>query len=94
MGEKTIQFHAIVKGVVQGVGFRASTQWAANRFQVTGWVRNLPDGNVEVRAEGDRSSLDQLYEWLQRGPRWARVTAVDIEWIDAPIQSRSFEIRD
>lgn len=65
----------IVSGRVQGVGFRWSAQRRAEDLGLAGWVRNLPDGRVEVMAAGDR--LAELEEWLQEGPRWARVEAVE-----------------
>jgi len=65
-----------VSGRVQGVAFRAATLDEARRLGLTGWVRNLPNGDVEVLASGDVESLAALERWLWRGPRAARVTAV------------------
>jgi acylphosphatase len=74
--------HAIVHGRVQGVFFRDSTRREATGLGLGGWVRNLPDGTVEVYAEGDRAGLDRLHAWLYRGPEAARVTRVDADWGD------------
>jgi acylphosphatase len=63
---------------VQGVGFRAATAHEARRLGVEGWVRNLPDGTVEVAAGGAPEAVDALLAWLGQGPRGARVTGVDI----------------
>jgi acylphosphatase len=69
----------VVSGRVQGVGFRWFTESAAVRAGVRGWVRNLPDGRVEVAAEGDAAALEAFEREIRRGPRGARVDAIDIE---------------
>ncbi|WP_144299486.1 acylphosphatase [Elioraea rosea] len=66
----------IVSGRVQGVGFRAFVVDAARRGGVAGWVRNLPDGRVEVFAEGPAGAIETLAEACRRGPMLARVDAV------------------
>lgn len=70
--------HAVVTGDVQGVGFRYATRERARVVGVAGWVRNLPDGSVEVEAEGDPGAVERMLAWLDRGPRGARVTSVDV----------------
>ena len=70
--------HAVVRGRVQGVGFRASAAHEGHRLGLTGWVRNLMDGTVEVLAAGDDAAVDQLVTWLRRGPRGAHVTGLDV----------------
>lgn len=75
MSEK-ICIHCYVSGRVQGVWFRASTQEEAQRLHLTGWVRNLPDGRVEVFACGEKENVLQLHTWLAHGPRLAKVTEV------------------
>lgn len=73
--------HAIVRGRVQGVSFRAFVQDQAFALGITGWVRNLPDHRaVEVHAEGERRKLEELLQRLRRGPPAARVEDVDVEW--------------
>jgi len=69
-------FHAIVRGLVQGVSFRYYTAQTARQLSLAGYVRNLPDGTVEVLAEGEEGSLDEFAGWLEHGPRLARVTEV------------------
>jgi acylphosphatase len=61
------ELHAIVHGMVQGVGFRATTQHFARQLGLTGSVRNLPNGKVEIYARGPKASLDKLLELLQNG---------------------------
>ncbi len=83
-----------VEGAVQGVGFRYFTWRQAVRLGIAGWVRNLPDGRVEVAAEGDPQRLAELEAELRRGPRMASVTKVrTAEVSDQEIAPSSFEIR-
>lgn len=67
------RIHVIVKGRVQGVYYRASAQEQAQAIGLTGWVRNLDDGNVELEAQGTQEQLDSLLLWAQRGPSRAEV---------------------
>jgi acylphosphatase len=71
---ENICMNYFVSGKVQGVWFRASTQKVAMSLAVTGWVRNLPDGRVEVLACGTNEQVTQLEAWLQHGPELAEVT--------------------
>jgi acylphosphatase len=66
----------LVMGKVQGVYFRHSARLEASRLRVRGLARNLPDGSVEVLAQGSHGAVDALREWLHRGPAHARVDAV------------------
>lgn len=87
------QLHAIVTGLVQGVSFRYYTQREARALGLTGWVRNRPDGSVEVLAEGSKGQLDQLVEFLNYGPSAAVVERVDVAWNPASNAFHDFEIR-
>jgi len=69
---------AIVRGRVQGVGFRFFAERAAREFGIRGWVRNLPDGTVETFAEGEADAVAGYLEKLRRGPLGSRVDAVDV----------------
>lgn len=69
--------HVFVSGRVQGVGYRAWTRAEAQRLGVTGWVRNLNDGRVEVWIEGMPAILDQLCDALWQGPPFSKVSDVD-----------------
>ena len=69
-----------MKGIVQGVGFRFFVQREARRLALSGWVHNLPGGEVEVEAMGESDALKSLVASLERGPALARVDNVDIEW--------------
>ena len=91
--KRNARLHAIVEGTVQGVGFRYFVQDVANRFSVTGWVRNRWDGTVEVLAEGERSQLEQLLAALRRGPRSAQVTGVNFTWQEFSGELSGFRIK-
>jgi acylphosphatase len=67
-----------IRGRVQGVGYRWAMVSEAERLAVRGWVRNRRDGSVEAMVEGDAASVERLIDWAHRGPRGARVTAVDV----------------
>ncbi len=88
-----IRASVIVKGLVQGVCFRHYTQKTAILYNVTGWVRNRTDGNVEGCFEGEEENVKALIDWCRTGPDWARVDDVEVE--TAPFQGefRSFNIR-
>jgi acylphosphatase len=82
----------VISGHVQGVGYRAFSRHAAREIGVTGWARNLANGDVEVHANGLPSQLDDLESRLRLGPRWGEVRAVTTT--EAPVTSDSdFEIR-
>lgn len=77
-----IRRHLVISGLVQGVGYRMHTQRVAAGLQLSGWVRNLPTGEVETCVEGPCSAVEQLTDWCRRGPAAARVTGVTVA--DAP----------
>ena len=87
------QIHVFVSGRVQGVAFRWVTSDVAHQLKVTGWVRNLRDGRVEVIAEGEEDVLNQFIEFLEKGPRYAKVKDIEIEWLDYTGDFASFDIR-
>lgn len=84
----------IVSGVVQGVGFRYFVLRQAERLGITGWVRNLPDGRVEVVAAGAPEPMAELEGALHGGPSRSRVTGVEkSEILDEVDRPKTFEIR-
>ncbi len=94
MAEQKTRMRAIVKGIVQGVGYRYFTVYQAQRIGgITGYVRNLRDGNVEVVAEGEREKLEQLLAQLRKGPTGARVTDVEVFWEQPTGEFTNFGIR-
>lgn len=73
-----INKHIKIKGKVQGVFFRKSTQEKALQLGITGWVRNEPNGSVLTEIEGIAQAIAQMEEWLHKGPERARVEEVMI----------------
>lgn len=90
-GDKRLD--AVVRGRVQGVGFRQGTIVQAQRLGLTGWVANRSNGSVTVIAEGPRPVLEQFLQWLHAGPSMAYVEGVDVYWADATGEFRYFNMR-
>jgi acylphosphatase len=82
----------VISGRVQGVGFRYFARDAALREGVTGWVRNLPNGTVEARIEGEREAVTRVERALRVGPRGARVDEVFVDDEDPAMVHRTFTI--
>jgi len=78
-----IRAHVIITGKVQGVFYRAETAAKAKRLNITGWVRNLPDGRVEAVFEGEEVNVQKIIDFCRRGPPNAYVINLDVrrqEW--------------
>jgi acylphosphatase len=84
--------HIVISGRVQGVAYRFFAEKRAVSLNLTGWVRNLYDGRVEVLAEGDRTNLEQFVAELGKGPRLALVDDIDVRWEDYTGEFPSFMI--
>lgn len=82
----------IVRGRVQGVGFRWFVESEARALGINGWVRNNPDGAVEVLAIGSNEQLSALHAKLRSGPRSARVDGIEVEPAQAPPNLNTFRI--
>jgi acylphosphatase len=91
--ESCVRLRAIVRGQVQGVGFRMWAQRRARMLAISGYVRNLADGAVEVVGEGSREALEQLLAILRRGPESADVRSVQRNWATCASEFDRFEIR-
>ncbi|MCR4392363.1 MAG: acylphosphatase [Candidatus Acetothermia bacterium] len=85
--------HLFIAGRVQGVFFRAHARDLAQRLGLVGFARNLPDGRVEVVAEGDEEKLQELVRFCHRGPPLAEVTGVDVRWEEPTGELRGFVVR-
>ena len=72
--------HVIIEGRVQGIFFRVQTKRIADYHDVTGWIRNLPDGRVEAVFEGERQNVEKLIGFVRRGPSGARVSNFILSW--------------
>jgi acylphosphatase len=91
--QTTIARKFLVRGRVQGVGFRWFVEREAHMLGIAGWVRNNHDGSVEVLAQGTRDQLSGLHSRLREGPRAARVDAVEVSESDPVAGLRSFLIQ-
>lgn len=87
------RLHAVVSGRVQGVSFRYFTTLAASDNHLTGWVRNLSDGTVEVVAEGTPTGLDAFLAFLHEGSPAAQVSKVETRWLVATGEFEDFTVR-
>ena len=88
-----VRVNIFVSGLVQGVFFRAQTKAKAEELGLFGWVRNLPDGRVEILVEGEKEKLEKLIEWAKRGPELAKVNGLEINWQEYQGEFKNFEIR-
>ncbi len=90
---RTMQLYVLITGKVQGVGFRNFTQLNARQLGVKGYAKNLPNGKVEVVAEGDKAQLDALITLLEKGPRYARVDSLEVNENPFTGEYKAFDIR-
>jgi len=86
------RLRAVVSGRVQGVGFRCFVCDAVVGLPITGTVRNLRGGDLEIVAEGSEPALQRLIAALREGPRVARVASVDVEWSPATGEFHGFRV--
>ena len=88
-----VRAHVLVSGHVHGVFFRGQTQRRANTLAVAGWVRNLPNGQVEAVFEGDETKVRDMVAWCRQGPPNALVTRVDVRYEPYTGAFLSFSVR-
>ena len=81
-----------ISGEVQGVSFRGLSRRKARELNLTGWIRNEPDGTVRIVAEGQEGDLIKLIEWCENSPDYIKVDRVDIEWSNSANQFNDFTI--
>jgi len=93
MPESALARRFLVRGRVQGVGFRWFVEREAHILQIAGWIRNNPDGTVEVLAQGTRDQLAGLHSRLREGPRAARVDQVEVSDAEPTPGLASFQVR-
>ncbi len=90
---ETCRVHLMIKGRVQGVSYRSFTGNVAVKRNLNGWVRNLPDGRVEVVFEGSRRLIEQGIQECRKGPFGSQVTDMGVSWDEPPEGLSGFEIR-
>lgn len=83
----------LISGRVQGVGFRVFAWTTAAREGLHGWVRNLPDGRVEISAEGEAEAIERFERHVRHGPHGARVDTVDVTDMGASGTETGFDVR-
>lgn len=88
----TAKIRVVVRGVVQGVGFRYFVLRSARESGLRGYVKNLRDGGVEIVAEGPRGTLEQLARDVAEGPGHALVRDIELEWSEPGGEFESFEV--
>ena len=92
MTEKRV--HIIVRGLVQGVGFRMFVHREASARSLSGWTRNLPDGTVEIEAQGNAGMVEELARKAKIGPSRSQVNSIAVREIDLGNSEKGFSIRD
>jgi acylphosphatase len=90
--EEAVRRRVMVRGQVQGVGFRATTRSEAARVGASGWVRNRPDGSVEAVFEGPAPAVAAMVAFCRRGPSFARVDRIEVAE-ESPEGLRGFAVR-
>ena len=83
---------ALVSGSVQGVFYRSETLQKAKELNLTGFVKNEPNGKVEIIAEGEKENLEKLIEWTRQGPTLAKVDKIEVKWDEDKGEFEDFEI--
>ena len=87
------EMHLFISGQVQGVSYRANATRMASMLGVSGWVRNLPDGRVEIVAQGEEKALRNFLAWVHQGPAQSRVDHVETHWDEPTEDQPDFHIR-
>jgi acylphosphatase len=91
-GKNFKRLHLFITGQVQGVFFRAYSQAKAHQLGLSGWVRNLPDGRVEMVIEGEPAILEKMLNWCYQGPPRAKVEKIEMVW-EKSQGEKEFKIR-
>mgnify|MGYP002761741878 FL=1 len=86
-----VRKHIIFHGSVQGVGFRYYSEHKANQLRLTGWVKNLYNGDVEMEVQGSQAAIDELVTFLA-GRRFVQITGMDVMKLDVVEEERSFGV--
>lgn len=84
--------HALVRGTVQGIGYRYFALKHARDLRLTGWVRNLPTGEVELEIEGEDQVIENYMKILRAKHPWANISDVEMNWLDYTGEFQNFEI--
>lgn len=82
-----------VRGAVQGVGFRYFCLRKARRYEIAGYVANLPNGTVELEIEGDRGIIEEYLKEVKIGPTYGHVSDMTVEWYNTPKGYKDFNVK-
>lgn len=85
--------HVVISGRVQGVFYRSYTRDMANRYKLKGWVKNLPNRNVEAVFEGEASNIEKMLKWCAKGSPNSKVKLVDYKWEEYTGEFDSFSLK-
>lgn len=85
--------HLMIRGFVQGVGYRKWARKIAQNEGITGWVRNLPDGSVEALLQGDKATIEKVIAEYKKGPFLSEIEEVDVVWEEQKESFEDFTIR-
>jgi acylphosphatase len=88
-----VRAHVYISGQVQGVFFRASAHSEAKKLGLTGWIRNILDGQVEAVFEGEEEKVKEMVAWCGRGPEGAQVSGVDVKYEPATKEFSGFIVK-
>jgi len=91
--KQLVRVHILISGFVQGVCFRAEAKYNAQKFNIKGWIKNRPDGKVEILLEGKKENVDKIIDWCRIGPSGAVVSDVSIEWQKYLGEFEDFSVR-
>lgn len=89
---KEVRVRVFIAGKVQNVGFRNATRARAERFSVSGFVKNLPNGGIEALFQGEAKAVDRMLEFCKMGPLGAKVTEVKIQWEEYKDEYKDFKV--
>lgn len=90
--QSVARVRCIVRGIVQGVGFRWFVLQRARRWRVTGWVRNNRDGSVSMEMQGSRDTLEMMRDEIRQGPSWSHVESVEVKEIPIVVGEHGFQV--
>ena len=82
--QNIVSLHCFVSGIVQGIGYRWFVENTAKTLGLTGWVKNLCNGNVEIEAEGDKQTLESFLAAIRSGHTGAVINDITAQWADKP----------
>ncbi len=88
-----VSVHILVSGKVQGVAFRYNARNIASQLGVGGWIKNLPNGKVELMAEGSKNLVEEMVKWCKKGPRMAVVEDMEVNWLPYSGKYNQFQLK-